>query len=177
MKGPLADIMTLLALHARPMFVQREKDLGVVPKKDEIDVAGSMLFFANMLKYVERTLGFQGSRLFRKKDLPAPLQLVPTEQFLDRYVVLTPSEWEWDFLVVTRQAGVDIDLDGAAIDDAAFVASAGGWEVARVPVEDGVHQLVGSAPFSVAVVGYALADSYAYMGGSGTGLINPEPEG
>ena len=32
-------------------------------------------------------------------------------------------------------------------------------------------------PFSVAVVGYDLADSYAYMGGSGTGLINPEPAG
>jgi hypothetical protein len=57
------------------------------------------------------------------------------------------------------------------------VPSAGGWEVARVQVEDGVHQLLGATGFSVAVVGYALADSYAYMGGSGTGLINPEPAG
>jgi hypothetical protein len=44
-------------------------------------------------------------------------------------------------------------------------------------VEDGVHQVLGAAGFSVAVVGYDLADSYAYMGGSGTGLINPEPAG
>ncbi|WP_242361931.1 tetratricopeptide repeat protein [Anaeromyxobacter sp. SG17] len=79
-KGPLADIMTLLALHARGMFVQREKDLGITPKKDELDVRGSMLFFANMFKYVERTLGFEGRlRLFRKDDVPQRLQLVPTE--------------------------------------------------------------------------------------------------
>jgi golgin subfamily B member 1 len=79
MKGPLADVLTLLALHARPMFLQKEKDLGIVPKKDELDVQGSMLFFANMFKYVERTLGFRGLRLFRKEEVPSRLQVVPTE--------------------------------------------------------------------------------------------------
>ncbi len=79
LKGPLADVMTLLALHARPMFVQKEKDLGLNPKKDELDVTGSMLFFANMLKYVERTLGMKGLRLFRRDEVPSKLQLVPTE--------------------------------------------------------------------------------------------------
>ena len=79
LKGPLADVMTLLALHARPMFAQREKDLGLNPKKDELDVQGSMLFFANMFKYVERTLGLRGVRLFRKTGAPATLQLVPTD--------------------------------------------------------------------------------------------------
>jgi hypothetical protein len=78
-KGPMADILTLLALHARPMFVQKEKDLGIVPKKDEVDVQGSMLFFANMFKYVERTLGFKGLRLFRKEEVASRLQLVPTD--------------------------------------------------------------------------------------------------
>lgn len=78
-KGPLADVMTLLALHARPMFVQKEKDLGLNPKKDELDVQGSMLFFANMFKYVERTLGMKGLRLFRADEVPSRLQLVPTE--------------------------------------------------------------------------------------------------
>jgi len=78
-KGPLADILTLLAMHARTMFLQKEKDLGINPKKDEIDVQGSMLFFANMFKYVERTLGFKSLRLFRKDELPSRLQLVPTD--------------------------------------------------------------------------------------------------
>lgn len=40
-----------------------------------------------------------------------------------------------------------------------------------------MHQLLGAAGFSVAVVGYDTADSYAYMGGAGTGLINPTPAG
>jgi len=72
-------VMTLVALHARPVFVQKEKDLGLNAKKDELDVQGSMLFFANMFKYVERTLGFKGVRLFRKDDHEAALRLVPTE--------------------------------------------------------------------------------------------------
>jgi tetratricopeptide (TPR) repeat protein len=76
--GPLSDIMTLLALHARPMFVQKEKDLGVNPKKDELDVQQSTLFLANMLKYVERTLGLKGLRLFKKAEVPAGMQFVPT---------------------------------------------------------------------------------------------------
>ena len=76
--GPLVDIMTLLGLHARPMFVQKEKDLGLNPKKDELDVGQSTLFLANMFKYVERTLGFQGLRLFKKADVPAGLQFVST---------------------------------------------------------------------------------------------------
>ena len=79
LKGPLADVMTLLALHARPMFLQKEKDLGLNPKKDELDVRGSMLFFANMFKYVERTLGFEGLRLFRRDEVASRIQLVPTE--------------------------------------------------------------------------------------------------
>jgi tetratricopeptide (TPR) repeat protein len=78
-KGPLAQIMTLLALHARPTFVQKEKDLGLNPKKDELDVQGSMLFFANMFKYVERTLGFRGLRLFRKEEVASRIQVVPSE--------------------------------------------------------------------------------------------------
>jgi tetratricopeptide (TPR) repeat protein len=79
LKGPLAEIMTLVGLHARSMFVQKEKDLGVNPKKDELDVQGSMLFLANMFKYVERTLGLKGLRLFRKDEVPSRLQVVPTD--------------------------------------------------------------------------------------------------
>jgi tetratricopeptide (TPR) repeat protein len=78
-KGPLADVMTLLALQARPVFTQTPKALGLNPKKDELDVEGSMLFFVNMFKYVTRTLGLPGLRLFRKDEVPSRLQLVATE--------------------------------------------------------------------------------------------------
>jgi tetratricopeptide (TPR) repeat protein len=79
LKGPLADIMTLLALHARPMFVQSLKDLGLNPKKDEVETEGSLLFFANVFKYVTRTLGLRTVRLFRRDEVPSRLQLVSTE--------------------------------------------------------------------------------------------------
>jgi tetratricopeptide (TPR) repeat protein len=78
-RGPLADVMTLLAQHARPMFTQSPKELGLNPKKDELDVPGSMLFFVNMFKYVERTLGVEPLRLFKREEEGARIQLVPTE--------------------------------------------------------------------------------------------------
>ena len=79
LRGPLAEIMTLLAQHARPMFVQTPKELGLNLKKDEIDVPGSMLFLVNMFKYVARTLGVEPLRLFRREEVPSRLQLVPTD--------------------------------------------------------------------------------------------------
>ncbi len=79
LRGPLADVMALLALHARPMFVQSPKELGINVKKDEVDVPGSMLFLVNMFKYVARTLGVEPLRLFRRAEVPCRLQLVPTE--------------------------------------------------------------------------------------------------
>jgi hypothetical protein len=61
------------------MFTQSPKELGLNPKKDELDVPGSMLFFVNMFKYVERTLGVEPLRLFKREEEGARIQLVPTE--------------------------------------------------------------------------------------------------
>ena len=53
-----------------------------------------------------------------------------------------------------------------------------GYEVARVAVLDGVHVFDGGdAAFGVVIVGYDQWDSYAYLGGTGTGKINPNPPG
>jgi tetratricopeptide (TPR) repeat protein len=76
-RGPLAAILGLLVREAAEIFVQQPKDLGLNPKKDELDVQGSMLFFANMFKYVARTLGFPAPRLFRAGEASARLQLLP----------------------------------------------------------------------------------------------------
>ncbi len=110
---------------------------------------------------------------------PAMVAMAPSEQFLPRYVVLVPGTWINDIAVVTRPTGAQILLDGAAIPDSAFnPVAASGFEVARVPVADGVHVLDGGdEPFSVVIVGYDQYDSYAYLGGTGTGKINPNPPG
>ena len=109
---------------------------------------------------------------------PAMVQVSPNEQFLPRYVVLVPNQWETDVLVVTRPAGADIVLDGNGIDDGQFIdIHNGAFEVARIVVADGIHSLESDVGFSVAVVGYDEYDSYAYLGGTGTGKINPFPPG
>lgn len=110
---------------------------------------------------------------------PAAIQLSPTEQYLPRYVVLVPGTWQNDYAVLTRSAGAPITIDGVLVPDASFAAvGATGFEVARVVVGDGVHVLDGGeAPFQVIIVGYDEWDSYAYLGGTGTGQINPTPEG
>ncbi len=110
---------------------------------------------------------------------PAMAQYVSVEQFLPRYVVLVPGTWVNDVFVLTRPAGAPITIDGVAVDDTLFApVGAGTYEVARVTVPDGVHVLDGGdEKFGVVVVGYDQHDSYAYIGGTGTGIINPNPEG
>lgn len=110
---------------------------------------------------------------------PAMAQYVPVEQFLPRYVVLVPGTWVNDVFVLTRPAGAPITIDGVAVDNTLFSpVGSGAYEVARVPVPDGVHVLDGGdEKFGVVVVGYDQHDSYAYIGGTGTGIINPNPEG
>ena len=108
---------------------------------------------------------------------PAMVALAPFEQFLPRYVVLVPDQWINDVLVITKPVGADVTVDGVTIPANDFLEFGGDWEAARYPVPDGVHQLEGDEPFSVVVVGFDGADSYAYLGGSSTGKINPAPQG
>ncbi|PRQ05736.1 hypothetical protein ENSA5_00560 [Enhygromyxa salina] len=108
---------------------------------------------------------------------PAMVQLAPFEQFLPRYVVLVPDQWINDVLVVTQPIGAEVTVDGVAIPPDQYLEFGGDWEAARYTVPDGVHQLEGTEPFSVVVVGFDGADSYAYLGGSSTGKINPAPQG
>lgn len=110
---------------------------------------------------------------------PAMMLMSPIEQFLPRYVVLIPPTWVNDYLVITRLAGGSVEVDGVPVDEMAFVPVGNGdYEVARVLTPDGVHSVDGLGdPVSVSVVGFDSYDSYAYLGGVGTAVINPSPEG
>jgi hypothetical protein len=107
---------------------------------------------------------------------PAMVYVSPTEQFLSRYVVLVPESWIDDILVVTRTAGVQVLLDGIPVNDDLFTDVADtGFQVGRIPVPDGVHSLESTDDkkgINVIVVGYDMADSYAYPGGMGVHSIN-----
>jgi hypothetical protein len=110
---------------------------------------------------------------------PAMALVSPVQQFLTRYVVLVPSTWVNDGLVITRVAGSTVLLDGVAMSDSEFLAIAeSGYEVARHvgTTLDGVHTLEsenGIDGLGVMVVGWDLWDSYAYIGGMGLAAINP----
>lgn len=104
---------------------------------------------------------------------PSAIQLAPTDQFIERLVLLVPDKWADDHLAITRVHGADVWLDDELIDDAMFVAVGDDdeLEAARITVEDGVHTLVSSEPLSAIVVGYDAYDSYGYLGGARTSTI------
>jgi hypothetical protein len=142
----------------------------------EIDAPGDFLVEADkpiaLLNYMKGSYALPPELDFPGD--PAMVQLAPVEQFLPVYVVLVPMGWQNDYLVLTRTTGDPIRLDDVEVPDDQWVSVPGGFEVARVPVEDGVHRLLGDEPFAVEVVGFESTDSYAYLGGAKTELINPE---
>ncbi len=85
----------------------------------------------------------------------AMYQLVPTEQFLDRYVLRTADGFERNFVQVIRPAGgADIFLDNAQIQGGLY-ETVGNFEVATVTVGEGAHELESAVPFGVLQMGDA----------------------
>ncbi|MFP6686839.1 MAG: IgGFc-binding protein [Polyangiaceae bacterium] len=110
---------------------------------------------------------------------PAMAQSVPSEQYLDNYVLLVPDAWNKDFAILTKEVGTTISIDNNVVAQNNFLPIDDGnnpptHEVARVIVSDGVHKLTGSKPFGVIITGYDSYDSYAYPGGLNQQLINPK---
>ena len=97
---------------------------------------------------------------------PALILAVPVERFRSDYILLTPSGYASDFVLITRQAGERVELNGQAVTEAMFQPiGSGAYEVAEVSVSAGVQTLEGSAPFGIAAYGFDSAVSYGYPGG------------
>jgi hypothetical protein len=100
---------------------------------------------------------------------PAMVQMVPIEQFIDRYVFVTGFNYERHYVQVIRQAGEgEILLDGAPV---GMWTAVGDWEIATVPILEGSHEIHGDSLFGIVVYGYTqhfantLSSGYAYPGG------------
>jgi len=119
---------------------------------------------------------------------PMMLLSPPAGQYLDRYVFNTDNvfDFDYDHIIVVREAGVAVDLDCLGqLPDADFAAvGSSGWEVGRFFIDDpassnactdGAHYIASDEPFGLSVVGTASYQSYGYLGGVGVRSINPNP--
>ncbi len=106
---------------------------------------------------------------------PASYQMVPTEQFLDRYVFVTGYGYDYDYVQVTRP----LDADDVFVDDelVSGYERVGGFEVATVQVSEGAHFAKSETPFGIIQIGYFDATAYGYPGGLALDPINPDPAG
>lgn len=106
---------------------------------------------------------------------PASYQMVPTEQFLPRYVFVTGVGYTHNYVQIIRPAGgAEVLVDGVAVTGYDVV---GTYEVADWPITQGPHVASSADPFGVIQVGYTSVTSYAYPGGLALGFINPNPAG
>ncbi|MFO7563828.1 MAG: IgGFc-binding protein [Enhygromyxa sp.] len=101
---------------------------------------------------------------------PAMTQMVPTAQFLKRYVIMTGFKYDVHYVQVIRAAGnPDVEIDGEVITD---WDSVGEWEISTLEVPEGPHELISDDAFGIVQYGYSEhidsyynSSGYAYMGG------------
>ena len=94
---------------------------------------------------------------------PAFMIVVPTSQFRQDYIVLTPAEYRRDFLNIVAPAGATVMVDGSNLTSPS--ATVDGWSIYQHNVPDGSHTVVSSQPFGLYAYGYDCDVSYAYPGG------------
>ncbi len=101
---------------------------------------------------------------------PAMGSGIPRSQFRDAYDFLTPDTYTANWLNVVAPPGAEILLDGVPVTGWAPIFAAG-FDVARVPVSPGSHEIhsVDGERFGITSYGYASYTSYLYPGGMNFG--------
>ena len=103
---------------------------------------------------------------------PAMYQMIPVEQFLDRYAFATGTGYNADYAQIIRtKGGADVKVDGVVVNGYYTV---GNFEVADWKINPGGHLAESGQPFGIVSVGYTGVTSYAYPGGMKLQVINPQ---
>jgi len=100
---------------------------------------------------------------------PAFMLVPPTAQLRHDYVVLTPPEFERDFLNLVAPTDGLVEVDGELVPPSTWTPlGTGEWSVARLEVSDGVHWVTAmedKSRLAVLVYGFGQYVSYGYPGG------------
>ena len=103
---------------------------------------------------------------------PAMYQMIPVEQFLDRYAFVTGTGYAQDYAQVIRvKGGADVLIDGQLVTGYYAV---GDYEVSDWLIQPGAHLAESEQPFGILQIGYTGVTSYAYPGGMQLEEINPQ---
>ncbi len=95
---------------------------------------------------------------------PAFTLTVPSSQYRDEYIVLTPSAYLRDYLNIIAPVGANITVDGQPVAGLQDIGNTG-FSYIQLLVQDGVHVVRGDQPFGLVAYGYDCDVSYAYPGG------------
>lgn len=103
----------------------------------------------------------------------------PVDQFRTEYVILTPSSWDLNWVVIVAETGTEVTLDGqptsTCVSEPSTLLDGKAYQSRRCPLAVGVHRLSGNGPFGIAAYGYGRAGSYAFVGGADVKRIYDPP--
>jgi hypothetical protein len=152
----------------------------VVARGSSIMAPGDFFISANKPIFVMQMAGGE----------PAMVTAVPVEQYLPQYL-FEVTDFFCTTLTVSRKMGQTVLLDGMAIADSLFTPAGGGYEVARMPLNQGMcgvgspgntqtHTIKTPAgpdgkvnPAGIDALGVDINCSYGYVGGLSITVINP----
>lgn len=113
---------------------------------------------------------------------PAFALQVPSDQFRDRYVFLTPPTYTRDYVDIIAPVGANVVLDGEVQTLSTTTIGGTNFTLSSFEIADGAHVLQSSVPVGISVYGYGgptgspdgvINVSYAYPGGLNLNAINP----
>ncbi|MBM4355657.1 MAG: hypothetical protein FJ109_18020 [Deltaproteobacteria bacterium] len=96
---------------------------------------------------------------------PSMTTLIPVHQFRSDYPILVPTAYDANFVNIVRKGGTPIKVNGQPVTAGFELVGGTDWQVANVPVPEGIVQVQADAQFGLISYGYANKVSYAYPGG------------
>lgn len=134
--------------------------------------------------YVGQYLRSSGSGECNDEGDPAFILQVPTEQYRNDYVFLTPETYTTDYLAIIAPPAANVTLDGQSVNVSQTEVGTSGFSVTTlVLTPDGPHRLESDEKAGIIVYGFGgpsgadpngvINVSYGYPGGLDLQRINP----